>query len=145
MAEYIVPSINSVAISGRATADSTLSYTEKGSAYLRFRIASNRNFKDNNTGEWKEETTFVNVTRWGKQAERLSERIKKGTPVLIEGRLSSFTQEVDGFKRTSVNITAWRVQVLTRAETPYEEAEVEEKEEDTEIAEAPDDDEELPF
>jgi len=150
MAEYKVPSINSVFISGRATADSTLSYTEKGRAFLRFRIASSRNFRDKNTGEWREDTTFVNVTSWGKQAERLSERIKKGTPVLIEGRLSSFTQEVDGFKRTNVNITAWRIQVLTKAEAPYEEVEEEgeeeELEEDTEeTKEQPDDEEELPF
>lgn len=151
MAEYRIPSINSVVISGRATADSTLSYTEKGRAFLRFRIASSRNFRDKNTGEWREDTTFVNVTSWGKQAERLSERIKKGTPVLIEGRLSSFTQEVDGFKRTNVNITAWRIQVLTKAEAPYEEVEEEESEEeeleeDTEKTEAPpDDEEELPF
>lgn len=149
MAEYRIPSINSVVISGRATADSTLSYTEKGRAFLRFRIASSRNFRDKNTGEWREDTTFVNVTSWGKQAERLSERIKKGAPVLIEGRLSSFTQEVDGFKRTNVNITAWRIQVLTRVEAPYEEVEEEseeELEEDTEETKAtPDDEEELPF
>lgn len=149
MAEYRIPSINSVVISGRATADSTLSYTEKGRAFLRFRIASSRNFRDKNTGEWREDTTFVNVTSWGKQAERLSERIKKGVPVLIEGRLSSFTQEVDGFKRTNVNITAWRIQVLTRVEAPYEEVEEEseeELEEDTEETKAtPDDEEELPF
>jgi single-strand DNA-binding protein len=150
MAEYRIPSINSVVISGRATADSTLSYTEKGRAFLRFRIASSRNFRDKNTGEWREDTTFVNVTSWGKQAERLSERIKKGAPVLIEGRLSSFTQEVDGFKRTNVNITAWRIQVLTRAEAPYEEVEEEEVEEeleeDAEETKAPpDDEEELPF
>lgn len=150
MAEYRIPSINSVVISGRATADSTLSYTEKGRAFLRFRIASSRNFRDKNTGEWREDTTFVNVTSWGKQAERLSERIKKGAPVLIEGRLSSFTQEVDGFKRTNVNITSWRIQVLTRAEAPYEEVEEEESEEeleeDTEETKAPpDDEEELPF
>ncbi len=144
MAEYRIPSVNSITISGRATADSTLSYTEKGKAYLRFRIASSRNFRDNNTGEWKEDTTFVSVTQWGKQAERLSERIKKGAPVLIEGRLSSYTQEVDGFKRTTVSVTAWRTQVLTKSEVPYQEAEMEESEEDTDVEQAPDN-EELPF
>ena len=160
MAEFRIPNINSVVISGRATADSTLSYTEKGRAYLRFRIASNRAYRDSNSGEWKEDTTFVGVTVWGKQAERLSERIKKGAPVLIEGRLSSYTREVDGFKRTDVNVTAWRTQVLLKSEGPYEEAELVEEEEDTEEedtdkedtgkedadkVEPPDDEEELPF
>lgn len=147
MAEYRIPSFNSVVISGRATADSTLSYTEKGRAYLRFRIASNRAYRDSNSGEWKEDTTFVGVTVWGKQSERLSERIKKGAPVLIEGRLSSYTREVDGFKRTDVNVTAWRTQVLLKSEGPYEEAELaeEEEEEDTDKVEPPDDEEELPF
>ncbi len=145
MADYRIPNINSLIISGRATADSILSYTEKGGAYLRFRIASNRAYRDSNSGEWKEDTTFVGVTVWGKQAERLSERIKKGTPVLIEGRLSSYTREVDGFKRTDVNVNAWRTQVLLKSEGPYEEAELVEGEEDTDKVEPPDDEEELPF
>lgn len=145
MADYRIPNVNSLIISGRATADSILSYTEKGGAYLRFRIASNRSYRDSNSGEWKEDTTFVGVTVWGKQAERLSERIKKGTPVLIEGKLSSYTREVDGFKRTDVNVTAWRTQVLLKSEGPYEEAESVEEEEDTDKVEPPEDEEELPF
>jgi single-strand DNA-binding protein len=159
MTEYRIPNLNSVVISGRVTADSVLSYTESGAAYLRFSIASNRNYRDK-SGEWKEETTFVNVTLWGNQAERLSERIKKGVPVLVEGRLSSYTREADGFKRTEVRINAFRVQVLIRSTTPYTEAEaeaeaeaeteteevIEEKEEGSADMETPpDDDEELPF
>jgi single-strand DNA-binding protein len=149
MAEYRIPNINTVMISGRATADSILSYTESGTAYLRLRIASNRNYRDK-SGEWKEETTFTGATLWGNQAERLSERIKKGTPVLIEGRLSSYTREVDGFKRTEVSINAFRVQVLTKSTTPYQENDTaEEKTEeaanDVDMETPPGDDEELPF
>jgi single-strand DNA-binding protein len=154
MTEYRIPNINSVLITGRATADSILSYTESGSAYLRFRIASNRNYRDK-SGEWKEETTFAGVTLWGNQAERLSERIKKGTPVMVEGRLSSYTREVDGFKRTEVSINAFRVQVLLKSSAPYPETETEKAGEE-EVAEEtiektadmeapPEDDEELPF
>jgi single-strand DNA-binding protein len=148
MAEYRIPNINTVMISGRATADSILSYTESGTAYLRLRIASNRNYRDK-SGEWKEETTFTGATLWGNQAERLSERIKKGTPVLIEGRLSSYTREVDGFKRTEVSINAFRVQVLTKSTTPYQEKSTEDQPEevqdDTNMETPPGDDEELPF
>jgi single-strand DNA-binding protein len=149
MAEYRIPNLNSVLITGRATADSILSYTESGSAYLKFRIASNRNFKDK-SGEWKEETTFAGITLWGNQAERLSERIKKGAPVMVEGRLSSYTREVDGFKRTELSINAFRVQVLLKSTTPYTENETEKSEEElteetSDIETPPEDDEELPF
>ncbi len=150
MTEYRVPNINFVVISGRATADSILSYTESGAAYLRFRMASNRNYRDKN-GEWKEETTFTGITLWGNQAERLSERIKKGTPVVVEGRLSSYTREVDGFKRTEVSINAYRVQVLTKSTAAYpgnqeeETAETEVSEDTTDMEAPPGDDEELPF
>jgi single-strand DNA-binding protein len=148
MAEYRIPNVNFIVISGRATADSILSYTESGTAYLRFSIASNRRYKDK-SGEWKEDTTFVNVTVWGNQAERLSERLKKGVPVLVEGNLSSYTREADGFKRTEVRINAFRVQVLLKSTTPYQETETETEEvaeeETTDIETPPEDDEELPF
>ncbi len=150
MAEYRIPNINYVVISGRATADSILSYTESGAAYLRFRIASNRNYRDKN-GEWKEETTFTGVTLWGSQAERLSERIKKGSPVVVEGRLSSYTRETDGFKRTEVSVNAFRVQELTKSTAPYPEnqagatTEEEMTEEMTDMEAPPGDEEELPF
>jgi single-strand DNA-binding protein len=150
MAEYRIPNLNYVLISGRATADSILSYTESGTAYLRFRIASNRNYRDK-SGEWKEETTFTGVTLWGNQAERLSERIKKGSPVVVEGKLSSYTRETDGLKRTEVSVNAFRVQELTKSTTPYPENQTgettEEKitEETADMEAPPGDDEELPF
>ncbi len=146
MAEYRIPNVNSIIISGRATSDSTLSYTESGKAYLRFRIASNRNYRDKNSGEWKEDTTFVSATIWGSYAERLSEQIKKGTPVLIEGRLTSYTREVDGLRRTEVSIAAFKTQVLEKGKTPYKAPDTTaEGEEDTEAMEPPGDEEELPF
>ncbi len=150
MAEYRIPNLNYVLISGRATADSILSYTESGTAYLRFRIASNRNYRDK-SGEWKEDTTFTGVTLWGNQAERLSERIKKGSPVVVEGRLSSYTRETDGLKRTEVSVNAFRVQELTKSTTPYPEnqtgetTEEEMTEETADMEAPPGDEEELPF
>ena len=150
MAEYRTPNINYVVISGRATADSILSYTESGAAYLRFRIASNRNYRDK-SGEWKEETTFTGITLWGNQAERLSERIKKGSPVVVEGRLSSYTRETDGLKRTEVSVNAFRVQELTKSAASYqgnqavEETEDAMTEEMADMEAPPGDEEELPF
>ena len=113
--------INHVVISGRATADSILAYTENGRAYLKFRFAANQNYK-NKSGEWKQTTTFASATLWGTSAERLCERIKKGTPLIIEGSLSSYTKEgEDGIKRTTLSINAFRAQILnTKTQEPQE-------------------------
>ena len=62
-------------------------------------MAVNRRFKDG-MGEWREEATFVPVTVWREAAERCRERLKKGSPVYVEGRLRSTSWETkDGQKR----------------------------------------------
>jgi len=62
-------------------------------------------------GEKKEETTFVDVTCWEKTAEYCGQRLKKGRPVIVEGRLRSHSWEdkTTGQKRTGLDITAQRV------------------------------------
>ena len=97
-----VPNTNSVIIAGRATRDGELNHTEGGSAYLNIGIANNQNWK-NKSGEWVDNTVFANATLWGKGAERLQDKIKKGDPIIIEGKLSSYTKEVDGKKQTTLS------------------------------------------
>lgn len=105
---------NTVVITGRLTGDLDLRYTPNDTAVGEFSIASNRNYQDG-TGEWQEETTFVDVTVWGDQAERMSEQIGKGSPVLIEGRLKLDRWETDGGEnRSKLSITAQRVRPLER-------------------------------
>jgi single-strand DNA-binding protein len=75
----------------------------------------NRSWKDKETNEWKKEASFFRVQTWGKAAERCGEIMKKGSAVLIEGRLRSrswSTQEGD--KRTVVEIVSSRVQILDK-------------------------------
>jgi len=77
---------NKVIIAGNLTRDPELRYTPKGTATARIGMAINRTWKSE-TGETKEEVTFVDVDAWGRQAEVLAQYMKKGRPLLVEGRL----------------------------------------------------------
>lgn len=113
--EIRVPELNQVLIAGRLTRDPELRFTQKGQGMSSFPVAVNRRYKDAATGEWKDDTTFVPVTVWGPAAERCKDKMKKGSPVIIEGRLtaSEFTDKT-GQKRKEMKVTARRVQLLTR-------------------------------
>src|SRR5580698_1733637 len=85
-------SFNKVILAGNLTRDPELRYTPKGTAIARLGIACNRKWKSE-TGELKEEVTFVDVDAFGKQAETIGQYLKKGRPILIEGRLRYDTWE----------------------------------------------------
>ncbi len=117
--ELRLPQLNRILIAGNCTWDPEVRYTQSGSALTRFGMASTRRYPDAKTpGEWKEDTCFVNVVTWGQLAERLGNTLKKGSAVLVEGRLQSRSWEAeDGQKRTAIEINADRVQVLDRRGT----------------------------
>ncbi|MGO9204314.1 MAG: single-stranded DNA-binding protein [Limisphaerales bacterium] len=77
---------NKVILAGNLTRDPELRYTPKGTAIVRFGLAINRTWKSE-TGEMKEEVTFVDVDAFGRQAEVIGQYMKKGRPFLVEGRL----------------------------------------------------------
>ena len=77
---------NRVILAGNLTRDPELKYTPKGSAVARIGMAINRTWKSE-SGEQKEEVTFVEVEAWGRQAEVIAQYVKKGRPLLVEGRL----------------------------------------------------------
>jgi single-strand DNA-binding protein len=81
-----MPNFNKVILAGNLTRDPELRYTPKGTAVAKLGLAINRSWKDE-SGAQKEEVTFVDVDAFGKQAEVISQYLKKGRPVLIEGRL----------------------------------------------------------
>lgn len=70
-------SVNKVMLLGRLTADPELRYTPKGTAVCDLRLAMNRQYTDPGSGEKKEETTFVDVTVWSRQAETSAQYLKK--------------------------------------------------------------------
>jgi single-strand DNA-binding protein len=105
--------INSVTLIGRLVADPELRYTQKGAPVCDFRIASSRRWKNRESGEWQEETLFINVVAWRRQAELANDFLKKGSAVLIEGSLRSRQWEnTKGEKRTTIEVVARRIQYL---------------------------------
>jgi single-strand DNA-binding protein len=119
--------LNNVILLGRLTADPDLRYTPKGTPVCTFRIAVNRRFKDQTANDWKDETYFFTVNTWAQLAERIGERLKKGSAVLVQGELRSRSWETPtGEKRTAIEIYGRSVQVLDKAlmvETPATEPE----------------------
>jgi len=105
-------SYNRVVLLGNMTRDVELKYTQSQLAVTDIGLAVNDRRK-NASGEWVEETTFVDVTLWGRTAEVASEYLGKGSPVLIEGRLKLDQWEGrDGEKRSKLRVVGERMQML---------------------------------
>lgn len=99
-------SFNKVILMGNLTRDPELRYTPKGTAIAKLGLAVNRVWT-NEAGEKKEEVTFVDVDAFGRQAETLGQFMKKGRPILIEGRLKldQWDDKQTGQKRSRLGIT----------------------------------------
>src|SRR5215211_5466897 len=96
-------SFNRVILLGNLTRDPEVRYTPKGGAVAEVGLAVNRVYTTEG-GEKREETTFVDVTLWGRTAEIAGEYLKKGSPVLIEGRLKLDKWETEGQKRSKLRV-----------------------------------------
>lgn len=111
-------SFNRVILLGNLTRDIELRYTPSNMAVTDIGLAVNDRRK-NQQGEWVEETTFVDITLWGRTAEIANEYLKKGAPVLIEGRLKLDTWTGnDGQKKSKLRVVGERMQLLPRAGAP---------------------------
>lgn len=111
-----LPEINTVVLSGRIVRDGELTFTTGGTAKLTARIAVNRRVKDSKTAEWKDDAFFIDVIVWKEQAERAKDKAKKGTPVVVEGRLAGREfEDKSGQKRSFYEIVANRLQFLALA------------------------------
>lgn len=115
---YQIPQQNSVILVGRLTRDPELKRTSTSKSVCRFDIAMSSRIKDQVTGEWRDsDPTFVPIIVWGDQADRCNDRLKKGMPVYVEGRLKSNSwQSADGTKRSRLEVVASRVQFLVRVD-----------------------------
>jgi single-strand DNA-binding protein len=107
-------SYNRVILLGNLTRDPEVKYTTGGTAVTEIGLAVNRYWFDKQTNERKEETTFVDVTLWGRQAEVAGEYLAKGRPVLIEGRLQldSWNDKETGQKRSKLRVVGEAMQLL---------------------------------
>jgi single-strand DNA-binding protein len=110
-------SLNKVFLLGNLVRPPELRYTPTGTAVADLRLAVNRNYTTQG-GEKREDTCFLTVVVWGKQAETCGEYLDKGSPIMVEGRLQTRDWEgKDGQKRNVVEVVAERVQFMGRGKT----------------------------
>jgi single-strand DNA-binding protein len=105
--------LNRVLLIGNLTRDPEVRYTPKGTAVAEIGLAVNRVYSGED-GEKKEETTFVDVTLWARQAEIAGQYLKKGRPLFVEGRLQldSWDDKQTGQKRSKLRVVAENIQML---------------------------------
>lgn len=113
-------SYNRVILVGNLTRDVEVRYIPSGTAVSEIGLAVNRRYKKND--QWEEETTFVDVTLWGRDAEVAGEYLAKGRPVLIEGRLQldSWEDKQTGQKRSKLRVVCEKMQLLGEKRTERE-------------------------
>ena len=106
-------SFNKVILVGNLTRDPELRYTPKGTAIAKIGLAVNRVWT-NEAGEKKEEVTFVDVDVFGRTAENVGQYMRKGRPIMIEGRLKldQWDDKQTGAKRSKLGVVAENVQFL---------------------------------
>jgi len=106
-------SYNRVILMGNLTRDPETRYTTGGLAICNFGVASNRRFTTAQ-GEEREETCFVDIEIFGKQAESCGNYLRKGAPILLEGhlRLDQWEDKTSGQKRSRLKVQAERIQFL---------------------------------
>ncbi|HVV00411.1 MAG TPA: single-stranded DNA-binding protein [Verrucomicrobiae bacterium] len=106
-------SFNKVILVGNLTRDPELRYTPKGTAIAKLGLAVNRVWRTE-TGENREEVTFVDLDAFGKQAETLAQYMKKGSPLLVEGRLKldQWDDKQTGQKRSRLGVVVEGFQFL---------------------------------
>jgi len=122
MADLKVPEVNVVILSGRLTSDPDYRTTPGGTTVGNMSIAVNRRVK-NKQGSWEDAVSFIDAVIWGEYAEKWQGRLKKGTPVIIQGSLRSRRWETkDGQKRTAVEVFIDRIQSLEWSERPQGES-----------------------
>lgn len=108
-----MPNYNKVTLMGNLTRDPEVRYTSNGTAIAKLGMAINRYWR-NQEGQQQEETTFVDVDAFGKQAETIGQYLKKGRPIMVEGRLKldQWDDKQTGQKRTKLGVVLENFQFL---------------------------------
>ncbi len=114
MADLKMPELNSVLIAGNLTRDPIFRNTSNGTPVVNFSIASNRRYRDS-SNEWQEDVCYVGIVAWNKLALSCSERLRKGSAVLVDGELQTRNlKRDDGTVRSILEVKARRIQFLNR-------------------------------
>lgn len=110
-------SFNKVILAGNLTRDPELRHTPKGTAVAKLGLAVNRSWTTE-TGEKREEATFVDVDAFGKQAETIAKFLRKGRSILVEGRLrmETWDDKATGAKRSKLGVVMESFSFIDSAE-----------------------------
>lgn len=104
-------SVNKVILIGHLGRDAETRFTPSGVAVTKFSVATNRRWKDQQTGEWKEETDWANIVLW--RQENLANYLTKGKQVYVEGRLQTRSyDDKEGKKQYMTEVVADEVILL---------------------------------
>jgi len=142
-----LPNLNHALISGYLTKDPEIRSLDSGSTVMNFTVARGSSYKDRNTGEWKEgQTCFMPVVVWNKLAEIMKEKLFKGSPVVIEGKLATrkWKDKNTGKNRSRTEIIASSVQAVEKS-GGYEDDPPDEAYKDDAPREDPDYEDDIPF
>ena len=113
-----MPNLNKVLLMGRLTKDPILRYTPNGKAVSDLGIATNRVWKDS-TDKKQFETTYTQVTMWGKHAETICKFLEKGSPIYVEGRVHlERWKSPEGEKRQKTKIMGENFQIVSAGKDP---------------------------
>ena len=106
-------SYNKVLLLGNLTRDPELRVTPKGTPICQFGLAVNRQFKDD-SGQMRDETTFVDIEAWGRQGETIAKYCSKGRPLFVEGRLKldTWDDKTTGQKRSKMRVVLENFQFI---------------------------------
>lgn len=109
-------SLNKVIIMGNLTRDIEMHNTTGGTAVGKVGLALNRAWNDKQTGQKREEVTFVDVEFWGQTAEIAAKYLHKGSPCLVEGRLKldQWQDKTTGAKRSRLYVVGERLQLIEK-------------------------------
>jgi len=115
--------LNEIKLLGNMTAAPEIKQITAGNSVANFSIATNRRYKQGD--EWKSEVTYHNIVVWGTQAERLADYAKKGTRIMVAGRINNRSWEKDGVKQYRTEIIADNIYLIngyndTRAQQPQQ-------------------------
>jgi single-strand DNA-binding protein len=109
--------MNKVIIIGNLGQDPETKYTQGGTAITRFSVATTEKWKDKQTGELQEETSWHRIVAFGKRAEVIGEYVKRGHKIALEGRLKYGSYEKDGVKHYTTDIVLDNFEFLERKQS----------------------------
>ena len=106
-------SINRVTISGNLTRDAELRQTQGGMSVLSIPVAVNDRRRNQQTNEWEDHANFVDCVLFGRRAEALAPKLRKGQKVAIEGKLRYSSWERDGQRRSKLEVMVDEVELMS--------------------------------